>query len=140
RIFDRSVRYASLADFPFQALGFFALLILFLMAATSHDFWLHNLGATAWKRLHMLVYVAYALLIAHVTLGALQSEPSPALAAILGAGLATVIALHLAAAFRERRVDEKPAVPAAEGFVEVCPVEAIPEDRAVAVFRYSGKI
>ena len=148
-LFVSNTRYASLSDFPFQALGFFALLILFLMAATSHDFWLHNLGAVVWKRLHMLVYVAYALLIAHVTLGALQSETSPALTTILGAGLAAVLALHLAAAFRERRIDEKRAVPAAEGFVEVCSVEAIPEDRAVvvslsgervAVFRYSGNI
>jgi len=45
-------RYDSLADFPFQPLGFFALLILFLMAATSHDFWLHNLSAAVWKRSH----------------------------------------------------------------------------------------
>ena len=58
----------------------------FLMAATSHDFWLHNLSAPVWKRLHMLVYLAYALLIAHVTLGALQSETSPVLAAVLAAG------------------------------------------------------
>ncbi|MCG8460184.1 MAG: ferric reductase-like transmembrane domain-containing protein, partial [Holophagales bacterium] len=33
-------RYDSLSQFPFQPLGFAALLILFLMAATSHDFWL----------------------------------------------------------------------------------------------------
>ena len=56
------------------------------MAATSHDFWLHNLSAPVWKRLHMLVYVAYALLIAHVTLGALQSETSPLLAACSASG------------------------------------------------------
>src|SRR6201987_2659054 len=82
-LFLGNTRYASVADFPFQALGFFALLILFLMAATSHDFWLHNLTAPVWKRLHMLVYVAYGLLIAHVVLGALQSETSPVLAIVL---------------------------------------------------------
>src|SRR5207237_9451922 len=101
-----NTHYDGLADFPFQALGFFALLILFLMAATSHDFWLHNLTAPVWKRLHMLVYVAYGLLVAHVTLGALQSERSPLLAALLALGLATVLSLHLAAARRERLVDE----------------------------------
>ena len=69
--FISNPRYGSIADFPFQALGFFALIILFLMAATSHDFWLHNLSAPTWKRLHMLVYVAYGLLVAHITLGAL---------------------------------------------------------------------
>ena len=45
---------------PFQAFGFMALVILFLMAATSHDFWLTNLTAPVWKALHMLVYAAYA--------------------------------------------------------------------------------
>src|SRR5437879_5448310 len=100
-LFISNPRYGSVADFPFQALGFFALIILFLMAATSHDFWLRNLSAPMWKRLHMLVYVAYALLVAHVTLGALQSETSPVLASALIVGVATVLMLHLAAAFRE---------------------------------------
>src|SRR5215467_3696049 len=68
--------FQNLLDFPFQQLGFLALLILFLMAATSHDFWLRNLTPPVWKTLHMLVYVAYVLLIAHVTLGELQSEGS----------------------------------------------------------------
>src|SRR5947208_2475072 len=35
-----NTRYGSLANFPFQQLGALALLILFVMAATSHDFWL----------------------------------------------------------------------------------------------------
>src|SRR5271169_1617162 len=85
-LFISNPRYGSVADFPFQALGFFALIILFLMAATSHDFWLRNLSAPLWKRLHMLVYVAYALLVAHVALGALQTETNPVLAATLIAG------------------------------------------------------
>ena len=60
---------------PFQPFGFFALVILFLMAATSHDFWL-NLSAPVSKTLHMLVYTAYALLVLHVTFGVLQGEGS----------------------------------------------------------------
>jgi sulfoxide reductase heme-binding subunit YedZ len=70
--------FGSLSDFPFQQLGFLALMILFLMAATSHDFWLRNLTPPVWKTLHMLVYVAYALLVAHVTLGpaAVRDEPT----------------------------------------------------------------
>ena len=82
-----------------------ALIILFLMAATSHDFWLRNLTAPMWKRLHMMVYVAYGLLIAHVALGALQSERSPVLAAALGVGMATVLSLHLVAGWKERGID-----------------------------------
>ncbi len=148
-LFISNPRYGSVADFPFQALGFFALLILFLMAATSHDFWLRNLSAPTWKRLHMLVYVAYVLLVAHVTLGALQSEASPLLAAALVIGVTTVLSLHLAAAFREKRVDGEKHQAADEGFVEVCKVDRIAENCAtivtlsgerVAVFRYAGKV
>src|SRR5246500_1611265 len=79
-LFISNPRYRSVTDFPFQALGFAALIILFLRAATSHDFWLRNLSAPMWKRLHMWGFVAYALLVAHVTLGALQSERNPVLA------------------------------------------------------------
>jgi len=147
-LFVSNTRYGSLADFPFQALGFFALLILFLMAATSHDFWLHNLTAPVWKRLHMLVYAAYALLIGHVTLGALQSETSPLLAGVLAVGLTVVTALHLSAAVVEKRTDRSRAA-AANGYVPVCSVDSIPEKRAcvvacggerVAVFKYDGRI
>jgi sulfoxide reductase heme-binding subunit YedZ len=148
-LFISNPRYGSVPDFPFQALGFLALLILFLMAATSHDFWLRNLSAPTWKRLHMLVYVAYALLVAHVVLGALQSEGSPVLAAVLIVGAAAVVSLHLAAAFRGKRIDEEKRLAAHDGFVEVCRVERIPEKCAtivslsgerVAVFRYDGKV
>src|SRR6267154_6704186 len=47
-LFISNQNFRSVADFPFQALGFFALIILFLMAATSHDFWLRNLSAPNW--------------------------------------------------------------------------------------------
>src|SRR6266566_4390777 len=148
-LFISNPRYGSVADFPFQALGFFALIILFLMAATSHDFWLRNLSAPMWKRLHMLVYVAYTLLVAHVVLGALQSETSPLLACSLVVGAITVMSLHLAAAFRGKRIDDAKRQVSQEGFVEVCKVDRIPEKCAtivslsgerVAVFRYDGKV
>jgi methionine sulfoxide reductase heme-binding subunit len=148
-LFTSNTRYRSLPDFPFQMLGFFALIILLLMAAISHDFWLRNLGAPVWKRLHMLVYAAYALLIGHVLLGALQSETSPILVATLAAGMTTVIALHLAAASRTRQIERRHREAKADGFIEVCAVNRIQENRArivslsgerVAVFRYDGKI
>lgn len=139
-LFTSNTRYDSLSDFPFQALGVFALLILFLMAATSHDFWLKNLSPAIWKRLHMMVYVAYALLVGHVTLGALQSETSRWLAGLLAAGMVTLIALHLAAARREASRDVT-AVDAGE-------FATIPEGRArvislqgerIAVFRHQDR-
>ncbi len=139
----------SLPDFPFQQLGFLAMLILFLMAATSHDFWLRNLTPPIWKALHMLVYVAYGLLVGHVTLGLLQSETSPFLAICMGAGLVSVLSLHWAAAHKERKIDAKKLRPAASGFVDACAVGGIPEKCAavvsiggerIAIFRYDGKI
>src|SRR5262249_36002770 len=76
-LLSTNTQFGSLAAFPFELLGVLALLVLFLMAATSHDFWLKNLSPGVWKALHMLVYPAYALLVLHVTLGALQSDASP---------------------------------------------------------------
>ena len=145
-----NTRWDSLAQFPFQPLGVLALLILFLMAATSHDFWLANLTAPVWKALHMLVYAAYGLIVMHVVLGVLQAETSPVLAGALGVGLAWILGLHLVAGFRERRLDEPWDGRAGEaGFVPVCGVDEIGEGRArivtlagdrVAVFRYDGKV
>jgi nitrite reductase/ring-hydroxylating ferredoxin subunit/DMSO/TMAO reductase YedYZ heme-binding membrane subunit len=135
--------------FPFQAFGFFALVILFLMAATSHDFWLVNLSAPVWKALHMLVYVAYALLVLHVTFGVLQGEGSLVYVGAMAVGLATVLGLHGAAATRERGVDGTNRTDTTEGFVDACAVADIPENRArivclsgerVAIFKYDGKI
>jgi sulfoxide reductase heme-binding subunit YedZ len=148
-LFLSNTRYGSLAQFPFQPLGFFALVILFLMAATSHDFWLHNLSPVIWKRLHMLVYVAYALLVAHVSLGVLQAETSPLLASVLGVGLAVVVVLHLAAASVEHHDDREQVSRREDGFLEVCDVAAIPDDCArivcaggerIAIFRYGDRV
>ena len=141
--------FASLADFPFQPLGFFALIILFLMAATSHDFWLRNLTPSVWKLLHMLVYFAYALLVAHVTLGLLQSERSPWLVAAMVASIALVLTLHLAATRKEKKIDQAAHEKDAGNFVAACRVNEIPEKFAkvisvhgerVAIFKYDGKI
>ncbi|MEO1366434.1 MAG: Rieske 2Fe-2S domain-containing protein [Acidobacteriota bacterium] len=141
-------RVDSLSHFPFQPFGLAALAILFLMAATSHDFWLANLTAPVWKALHMLVYVAYGLVIAHVALGVLQVEDHPMLVGLLVLGLVTVLGLHLVAGFKERAGDRERSA-GAEGWVDVGAVHEIPEKRAravcldgerVAVFRYDGKI
>lgn len=96
---------ASLHGFPFEWLGLGALAILFLMAATSHDFWLRNLGARTWKRLHMLVYVAYGLLVGHVALGAMQTDRGGAYFWAMAIGLVTLSTLHVLAARREVGID-----------------------------------
>jgi nitrite reductase/ring-hydroxylating ferredoxin subunit/DMSO/TMAO reductase YedYZ heme-binding membrane subunit len=141
--------YTSLTSFPFQQLGLAALVILFLMAATSHDFWLRALSPPVWKALHMLVYVAYALVVAHVALGALQAERSPVLPLTLFTGMAVVLGLQVAAALREARRDVDLSRAAAAGFVDVCAAEDIVESRGrtvclagerVAIFRYDGQV
>ncbi len=138
-------RFESISQFPFQQLGFMALLILFVMAATSHDFWLRNLTAPVWKRMHMLVYMAYALIVAHVLLGALQSEHALAFTLALALGSGTIVSLHIAAAIHERPLDRAPEKTAAGEYVDVCDAASIPDCRAViatvgeervAVFRY----
>jgi len=70
-LFLSNTHYFSLQFFPFQTLGFAALLILAMMAATSHDFWLGFLSPLWWKSMHMLVYLAYALVMLHIVTGIL---------------------------------------------------------------------
>jgi sulfoxide reductase heme-binding subunit YedZ len=141
-------RFTSIADFPFELLGLAALLILFVMAATSHDFWLHNLTPGIWKRLHMSVYAAYALVFAHVCLGALQSETNAVFAAMMMIGAVALSFLHIKAAAIETAADRESS-PAPDGFVRICSFESIPEARAkvvtlggerIAVFKHGNKL
>ncbi len=140
--------YDSINQFPFQVLGLAALGILFLMAATSHDFWLVNLTAPTWKALHMLVYVAYALLVAHVALGVLQDDRSLALTLMLILGVLWICGLHLAAGLRDPVAQTLLTVSNRTGesqFLDACSVQDIVINRAriielagerVAIFRY----
>ena len=148
-LFLSNKHYESLSKFPFEVFGFFALIILFLMAITSHDFWLHNLGPRNWKMLHMLVYVAYGLIILHVMLGVIQYETSPALIALIGAGMAVIITLHIIAGYRENKRDKVEESGSVEGFQKACALSVISENRAkvvtfggerIAIFKYDNKI
>jgi DMSO/TMAO reductase YedYZ heme-binding membrane subunit/nitrite reductase/ring-hydroxylating ferredoxin subunit len=136
---------------PFEWLGLAAFVVLFVMAATSHDFWQKTLTPSVWKWLHMLVYPAYGLLVLHVIFGALRSETSPLYAVLLGLGFVTVAGLHLTVGLWERRRDEHAAsarIPLTVAWVDVGSVDEIPEGRAkvvclpgrerVAVFKYAG--
>jgi methionine sulfoxide reductase heme-binding subunit len=133
---------------PFEALGFAALLLLFLLAATSHDFWNRWLGPGAWKALHMAVYPAYALLVGHIALGVLQSETHPALAAALVTGVAGVVSLQAVAAWRASGPDVH--APAGPDWLRVARFDEIPTDRArvvepagaerIAVFRHGDRV
>ena len=89
----------TLTAVPFEVFGLGALVIVFVMAATSHDFWLANLGAAFWKALHMGVYLAYGLLLAHVLLGVVQDDKGGLIALFAAAGFVLVAGLHLLSAF-----------------------------------------
>lgn len=135
-----NVQYRSISAFPFEILGAIALLVLFLMAATSHDFWLANLSPRVWKRLHMCVYLAYALLVAHVVLGALQSERAVIYPIVLGAGVVLVASLHLVAGIRETRRNRARRVEVSgEQWMNACKISDIKEGAAVTVTLASGE-
>lgn len=140
-------RYESLAGFPFESLGLVALIIMFLMAATSHDFWNANLGPGTWKALHMAVYIAYALLIAHIALGAIQSEKSLIYIALVCAASATVMGLHIFTGLATLRPSNRTEL---EGWLKVAAASDMQDARAkivrpsdgeaIAVFRDGNKV
>lgn len=145
-VFLSNLAYDSFQDFPFQVLGFFSLLIFALMACTSHDFWLKNLGSKLWKALHMMVYLAYVMIILHVLLGALQNETSPYIAMMILTGLTIVSVLHVISGIKESKVDINIED---EDWIAVCSPEEIVENRAkiftvmgerVAIYKYEGKL
>lgn len=53
---------------PVLATGFLALVIFFLLAITSNDYSVKKLGSKRWKSLHHWVYIAEALICAHLIL------------------------------------------------------------------------
>lgn len=129
--------FGIVSSMPFQLFGAAALSILLIMAATSHDFWLKNLTARTWKTIHMLVYLCYALVIAHVAFGALQSERSVLYPILLGAGVISIGTLHIAAGARERRRDSSildTGAASDEGdWIDLGDCSNIPDSRAKAV-------
>lgn len=133
----------------FEIFGLAALAILFVMAATSHDFWLKNLTPRVWKSIHMTVYLAFALLVAHVAFGALQSERSVVYPVLLGGAVVLVTTLHAVAGRRETGRDHTES-DAIDGWIDAGPWRDIPESRArivcpggaerVAIFRHDGSL
>jgi nitrite reductase/ring-hydroxylating ferredoxin subunit/DMSO/TMAO reductase YedYZ heme-binding membrane subunit len=142
--------YGQVAGFPFETFGIFAIICLMILAFTSHDFWLKFLSPPVWKRLHYLIYIAYASVVAHIAWGILQDQRNHTLTAIILGSAMTVAGLHIAAALKERREKDPAAQAATDGWVRVCAADDIAEGRAkiarlsgeerVAVFRQDGKL
>jgi nitrite reductase/ring-hydroxylating ferredoxin subunit len=141
--------YGSIAHFPYETLGIIGLFALFLMAATSHDFWLEFLAPAVWKALHMAVYVVYGVLVMHVALGVMQFQHFPLIPALLAGAAATVSSLHLFASWREHAID-RGRDPCGDGWLNVGPPLSIPDGAAriiatrggerIAVFRDGERI
>jgi sulfoxide reductase heme-binding subunit YedZ len=147
-LFTSNTHYNSFLFFPFQTLGFAAYLILMVMAFTSHDFWLAALKPKVWKSLHMLVYLAYFLIILHVVLGVLQLENNPLVYIFIWCGLVFLSVVHIWAGFLSYRFDsQKPIIE--NGWQYVCRTDEIENNRAkivnvdkerIAIFKYDGKL
>ncbi|MFT7059636.1 MAG: nitrite reductase/ring-hydroxylating ferredoxin subunit/DMSO [Pseudorhodobacter sp.] len=135
--------FSQILGFPIEALGVAAFLILAVLSATSHDFWLSFLSAPVWKALHLLIYPAYVFVVAHVALGYFQDAENPVFGGLFVVSALLVTGLHLAAWLQERR-----GVGVAVDWVAACRPEDIEDKRAfivtfskderVAIFR-SGK-
>ena len=146
-LLSANTSFGQLAGFPFEVFGIIALLCLGLLAATSHDFWLKFLTAPVWKRLHYLIYVAYASVVAHVAFGILQDQQNHLFTVIVFVSAMAVTGLHLTAAWVERN-----RTPSAEGdtWIDVCPaadmregfanITSLPNGDRVAVFLMEGKL
>jgi nitrite reductase/ring-hydroxylating ferredoxin subunit/DMSO/TMAO reductase YedYZ heme-binding membrane subunit len=142
------LRLPGIAFIPF---GIAALLILVLLAATSHDFWLAFLGPPAWKALHMLIYAAYGCVVLHLAFGALQAAGSPVLGLVAIGSVGLLVTLHALAARREAAADAAVAPAWREApWRVVGPPDAIwegrgrvvhlPDAEPVAVFRHQGRL
>ena len=113
--------YGKFIGFPIKVLGLTGLSILFLLAATSHDFWLAFLTPRRWKALHMLLYVAYGVLVMHVALGVMQEDRRIFIPILLGGSFLLVTALHIAAGRREREAEHT-----SQGWISVGPPDSSP--------------
>ena len=146
-VFTSGGDYQSVSDIPFEAIGACALIILFLMAATSHDYWNATLGGPLWKALHMCVYPAYACVVLHVVFGALQQDATGLMPWMIMASVGMLSGLHLLAAFTRSKADQSTS--GSKGpWISVGNYLDIPNDRAItvdiddderiAIFRYNN--
>jgi len=147
-VLSANTSYGQIAGFPFEILGFFALICLLLLAVTSHDFWLKFLTAPVWKRIHYLIYPAYAALVGHVALGILQDQQTHTVSALFIGGPLVVCALHIAAILQERRngdpvatgTDWRAVAQLADMEEGRAKVALLPDGKRVAVFLHEGML
>jgi nitrite reductase/ring-hydroxylating ferredoxin subunit/DMSO/TMAO reductase YedYZ heme-binding membrane subunit len=150
-LFTSNTSFGQIIGFPFELFGVFSLMILVVMALTSHDFWLSFLTPRFWKAMHMLVYMAYASIVLHVALGSLVGGGNPVTLMTVAATMTVLIALHLLAGLREVRKDRAfDTAPSQDGWVAFGDLTDFAEGRAligagaggerIAVFKSKGRL
>jgi nitrite reductase/ring-hydroxylating ferredoxin subunit/DMSO/TMAO reductase YedYZ heme-binding membrane subunit len=150
-LFTANTSYGQIVGFPFEIFGAFGLLVLVMMAVTSHDFWLSFLTARVWKALHMLVYLAYGAIVLHVALGPLAAGENGVMIVVVAASATLLVTLHLLAGRREVAKDRAfDARQAQDGWVFIGNLGDFTEGRAligagaggerIAVFKFKGKL
>jgi nitrite reductase/ring-hydroxylating ferredoxin subunit/DMSO/TMAO reductase YedYZ heme-binding membrane subunit len=137
--------FLQLHGFPYIPFGIVAFIVLCALAFTSHDFWLAFLTPPVWKSLHMAIYAAYALVVFHISAGALQGSSNPLFAMVVAAAVMLVCTLHLAAGLRQRHRDAVAGHPTAGGWFDAAAIADIadgagivvnlPDADSVAIFR-----
>lgn len=131
-LFATDTAWGDLRGFPFIPFGLAAFLILLVLAATSHDFWLNFLSPPVWKSLHMSIYGAYGLVVLHVAFGAFQDARNAGLPVLVFGGSAVLVTFHLAAAWREHRLDRRGPVDAT-GWIAAGRIGDVPAGRGLVV-------
>ena len=144
-LLSMNTSFGQVSGFPFELFGIFALISLLILATTSHDFWMKFLTPPVWKRLHYLIYPAYAAVVAHVAFGILQDQRDHTLTAVILGSAAVVAALHVVAAVKELTGGDAAGIASAKGWVRVAgarefedgfaKVVKLPGGDRVAVFR-----
>ena len=132
-----AANYTKFIGLTIKPLGIAALLIFFVMAATSHDYWLNVLSPPAWKAIHMAIYAAYGLIVMHVALGLMQHDRSPLIPIVLFGAGGGVAMLHIFAALKESKLDT--GTPPRDGWIRVGAPDSIADKRATIVATPGGE-
>ncbi len=137
-LLSANTSFGQIEGFPFEVFGMAALVVLVVLAATSHDFWLAFLTPPVWKAIHMAVYGAYVAVVLHVGLGALQGARRPLPGLVVALAVIPVSALHALAGVRERRRDRDS--PVSDGvWVEAGDPATIADGRARVITPAGGE-
>jgi sulfoxide reductase heme-binding subunit YedZ len=105
RVFALRAILADVAERPFLAVGFAALVLMAPLAATSTAAMLKRLGAARWRRLHRLAYVVAILGIVHFVMRVKKDVSEPL---VYGALLALLFGVRIFE-WARRRAPAKPA-------------------------------